>query len=393
MLEFLFDPTVIPVKTRVYFRPEEMLKNESYEKAKADAKDAYGDQRQNSDFYPQRNRELHKREVQAMDRRTLIASLDVLAQSFSEKDPIAEELKVMAYAVSKMGDEELEARMASDKEAKKKPPMFKCPKCGDEMFAFLKGKHKCKGKESKKKAAEVCPKCGKEECGCKDASDGEWTRQASEAVINALKAEAGYDSAEAPVEEQQEEHEKSETPEEETKEKGKKEEVEAKKEEASPAPEKKDEASPAPAKKEEVEAKKEEMPIVPEKKEEASPAPVKKEEVEAKAAPAPAPAPEPKKDEASPAPEKKDEVESKKTVPPAPVPEKEEDVELSEASGQNDPRHFYTGKGSKEGGKADKKNVVDTSVLSYEGIEFNSPMEDGVELTAEEKSQLDQLFQ
>lgn len=86
ILEFLLDPTVFPVKSRNYFRPEEILKNESYEGAKADSERAYGDQSHNSDFYPKRS--LLQREA-SMERKTLIASLDVLSQNFQESDPIA----------------------------------------------------------------------------------------------------------------------------------------------------------------------------------------------------------------------------------------------------------------------------------------------------------------
>ena len=37
ILDFLIDPTKVPVKERVYFRPEETLSNGIYESAKADA--------------------------------------------------------------------------------------------------------------------------------------------------------------------------------------------------------------------------------------------------------------------------------------------------------------------------------------------------------------------
>jgi hypothetical protein len=107
----MINPTVVPPEQRLYFRPEENLDNRYFEKAKMESQEAYGCQRYNSDFYPQRNRSM-KREVFAMDRRTLIASFDILSQSFRKDDPIATELRTMAYAVSKMGDDELSNRLS-----------------------------------------------------------------------------------------------------------------------------------------------------------------------------------------------------------------------------------------------------------------------------------------
>jgi len=56
ILEFLIDPTVIPVGRRLYIGPEEKLQNDYYTNAKADAAKAYGTQHFNADFYPERNR-------------------------------------------------------------------------------------------------------------------------------------------------------------------------------------------------------------------------------------------------------------------------------------------------------------------------------------------------
>jgi len=50
ILEFLVDPSAFPLERRLYFHPEEILMNESFEKAKRESEQAYGDQRHNSDF-------------------------------------------------------------------------------------------------------------------------------------------------------------------------------------------------------------------------------------------------------------------------------------------------------------------------------------------------------
>jgi outer membrane biosynthesis protein TonB len=161
MLELLFDPTVIPVEKRLYFRPEERLQNEDFAKAKAEAYKSFGDQRHNSDFYPKNI----QREASIMDRKTIIASLDVLSQNFDESDPIGTDLRTMAYAVSNMSDEELVERMA-----KKKMEMITCPKCGNPHVVKQMGYClKCKTKGIGKGAAEekkVCKACGEEDCVC-----------------------------------------------------------------------------------------------------------------------------------------------------------------------------------------------------------------------------------
>jgi hypothetical protein len=59
ILELLLDPTVFPIKQRVYFGPGENLRNESYDKAKEEALALYGNQSQNTDFYPGEKKLLH----------------------------------------------------------------------------------------------------------------------------------------------------------------------------------------------------------------------------------------------------------------------------------------------------------------------------------------------
>ena len=178
ILEFLFDPTAIPVERRMYFGPEERLDNRSLEKAKADSQQAYGKENKNSDFYPTRNRQQTQREASIMDRKTIIASLDVLSQNFDETDSIGEGLRAMAYTVSKMADEEFETRTA-----KKKVEFVTCPKCGNKKVMKQTG---------------YCVKCGKKGIGKEDkkedkdgkkkkkASEDFWTKAASEAVALAL---------------------------------------------------------------------------------------------------------------------------------------------------------------------------------------------------------------
>ena len=387
-LEFLIDPTVIPVRQRLYFRPEEILRNEDYEGSKAEAQKAYGDQRHNSDFYPIRNRTKSQKEGSLMDRRTLIASLDILSKNFTESDPIATDLRTMAYVVSKMGDEELQSRMAAEApemSVEAKASTFPCPKCGTKVLEQTSYCVKCKKKvKPGKKAAEeeICPTCGKNPCACvKEASEevivkDYWTKEASDAVARALAAEV-TGAIESPVEEQQEEYEKSETPAEEKKEEGK----EAGKIKGPGVPDGTGPMSGTPKcqmnKKEDKEAAgqndprfmyqgkkpavepKAEVPVPAE-----VPAPVaepkKEEEVEAKKVVAPVvPAPE----------EKKEEVEAKKEVP-APVAEP----------------------------KKEEETVVDTKVLAaekFDDVELVQGMlasEDIGELSASEKAQLDQLF-
>ena len=163
MLEFLLDPTVIPIKTRLYFGPGENLQNEELEKAREDAQKAYKDQKNNSDFYPSRNRKQTLKEATVMDRKTMIASLDVLSQNFAEDDPIGTDLRTMALAVSKMEEPEFNYHLAAE--------TFKCPKCGTKVLKQTGFCVKCKKKVkpgAEKKAADetACPECGKAPCAC-----------------------------------------------------------------------------------------------------------------------------------------------------------------------------------------------------------------------------------
>jgi hypothetical protein len=158
ILDFLIDPTKVPVMKRVYFRPEENLQNQIYEKAKADALMAYRDQKHNSDFYPQKNRSLNK-EATSMDRRSLIASLDVLSKNFSDKDPISTDLRAMATAVSQMSDEELAGRLAEsapelEQTLVEAAETFKCPECGTKVLKQTGYCVKCKEKVKPKSAAD-----------------------------------------------------------------------------------------------------------------------------------------------------------------------------------------------------------------------------------------------
>ena len=330
ILEFMFDPTVFPVKNRLYFRPEEILKNESFDAAKADALKAYGSQRKNSDFYPSKNRQQTQREASIMDRKTLIASMDVLSQQFDESDPIGKDLKTMAYAVSKMSDEELVARTV---EAKKKMEMIKCPTCGGKVMAQTGYCLHCKKKikDMKKTATEV--------------SSDFWSKEASDAVKKALLSDVcGMD-----------EPEEKKEPEEEV---------------PAPAPEEKEEA-PAP------------------KKEKAPPPPAPKEEEEVEAG-------KMCKEEASTkdAAKKCKEEEASKEKDAGKKPEELD--EEKDAGKKPDPKELEEKDATK---KEDAKKKVDTEILSYEGIELGEAVAGLVsadevgELTADEKSKLDSLFQ
>ena len=200
MLEFLFDPTVIPVTKRLYFRPEEILKNQSYEKAKAESESFYGDQSRNSDFYP-KNRTL-KREAILMDRKTLIASLDILSQTLKESDPISKDLRTMAYTVSKMSDEAFNARLSTDIEAKKYET-FPCPVCGTKVLKQTGYCVKCKKKVKPKEAAEEIVEA-KKEPEKKEMEKDIWSKKASDLIKKALVADVVGTSCK-PAEKEEEE--------------------------------------------------------------------------------------------------------------------------------------------------------------------------------------------
>ena len=304
ILEFLIDPTVYPPERHIYFRPEEILDNSFYENAKADSNKAYGDQRHNSDFYP--NRPI--REASSMERKTIIASLDVLSQTFNESDPIAKDLRTMAYAVAKMSEEELKNRLVESKEK-----MVKCPKCGGNVMEKTGYCLACKKKISEMKKAEEevpvekeagkvkgpgvpdgtgpmkdSPECPysekKKEAEIKDF----WNKEATDAVRKSLIAEVSdacddkeekeeKEAKEAPAEEKPEEKEveAKETPAEEKPEEEEKSATEKKV--AEEKPEEK-EAKKAPAKEEVTEE------VVEEVEKNASSCGTKKEEKEEKEA-------------------------------------------------------------------------------------------------------------
>jgi hypothetical protein len=365
ILEFLIDPTVVPVRQHLYFRPEEILRNESYEEAKADAQKAYGDQRHNSDFYPIRNRTKSQKEASIMDRKTLIASLDVLSQNFNENDPIGTDLRTMAYAVSKMADEELEQRTANawmDLMEKVRNDPKNEGKSVKEISGIAQGLYKkandeCveekEKKDSDKEAKkEVCPKCGKSECACmKEASEEVivndfWTKETSDAVAKALMAEV-----ESPVEEQQEEHEKSETPAEEKKEN------------------------------EGKEAGKIKGPGIPDGTGPKCQMDKKEDDKEAG-----------QNDPRFMYQHSKKEVESKKEEV-APVEPKKEEVSVVEPIKEAKKEEVLVEEPKKE--EVEAKKIVDTNVLAtqkFDDVELTFASEDVGELTASEKAQLDQLF-
>lgn len=203
ILEFLIDPTVIPVRERLYFRPEEILKNDVYEGAKAEAQKAYRDQKHNSDFYPIRNRQQQtgkfstERKETLMDRKTMIASLDVFSENFNENDPIGKDLRTMAVAIAGMSDETFEARLSPmTVEAKKKMKFVECPKCGNKKVICMK----CKGEGLKDKEAgdEEKPVVNPDKPAVVNPDETEeqqkeateindfWSKEASEAVAQAL---------------------------------------------------------------------------------------------------------------------------------------------------------------------------------------------------------------
>jgi len=178
MLEFLVNPRTFPVERRLYFRPEELLDNSWYENAVINSEMAYGDQSKNSDFYPLRNR-LTKREAGIMDRKTIIASLDVLSQAFKEDNPMAKDLRTMAYAVSRMSDEELESKLNVEASA-----------WTDFIKKFKKEHPDMSMKEVLQEAGKAYKKEKKAEDEIMEATENElidnWTKEANDAVQNAI---------------------------------------------------------------------------------------------------------------------------------------------------------------------------------------------------------------
>lgn len=241
ILEFLLDPTQFPVEQRLYFRPEERLDNKSFDAVKQEALKAYGDQRHNSDMYPTQNREQKAREV-SMDRRALVASMDILAQNFKDEDPISEHLKLMAKAVSEMSDEELSTRTAE-----KAPEDFsELEKTASDYAKFVKKWLKANpGKGfgdaakawKKEKKADDAEKAPAEEAPAEEAKKPEeeetkeasvevkdfWSKEASDAVARAIVADVkGIELTAAHAEPESEQEEAEETPKEQAKEEAKK---------------------------------------------------------------------------------------------------------------------------------------------------------------------------
>jgi len=190
ILDLLFDPTKYPLEDRMYFRPEEKLQNDSYDRAVAEAKALYGTQGHNSDFYPGRKNLI--REALIMDRKTLTAGLGVFSQQFKENDPIAKDLRTMVYALSKMSDEELANRTVENAEGLQIEASEditaaggkkKCPDCGQTLYCMTCAKGGKKKEEKKASSKEDDDKPSKDE------SKEEWTKKASDAVKRALIAE------------------------------------------------------------------------------------------------------------------------------------------------------------------------------------------------------------
>lgn len=277
-----------------------------------------------------------------MDRKTMIASFDILSQNFADNDPYGVELKTMAKAASGETDEEFEIRMAGSK-------TFKCPDCGTKVLEATGYCVKCK-KKVKKAAdapadapAETCKTCGKPKgmCRCRaQGKEGDFndpmaslSRKASDAFYTAVRRTLIAEVCDA-------DDDKPAKP-------------------AAPAEEKKaDQNSPHP----QLEGKAPAAPVAPEAPVAAAPAP-------APAVPEAPKAPEPvvaeiKKDE-PPMPVKKDEPAAPATPAAAPVePPKPAQVAAT---------------------------VVDTDVLSFQGIGLTAAAmteEDVGEMTDEEKKTL-----
>ena len=155
-----------------------------------------------------------------MDRRALIASFDILSKHFKVDHPIATDLRTMAVAVSKMNedefgsivaadapdfssivasDEDFEARFAANpwielmgKVRKELSAGGKKPSFA-EVAAEAKKRWAEKKKEEGKKAADAPAEEGDEQAEKEKAEkatkEAEWTKEASDAVAQALIAE------------------------------------------------------------------------------------------------------------------------------------------------------------------------------------------------------------
>lgn len=290
ILELMIDPTVVPVEKRLYFGPEEKLDNRSYEKAKSESFLAYRHQRQNSDMYPTRNRKLTRMGGFSMDRKAMIASLDILAQKFSSnEDPIAKDLRAMAQVMAEMPEEEFGSRITAEEAPEETPAEEKTANAW--MDAMAEARKKNPGK-SFKEIAEAAKKIYKKEATDEEMKQAEemfaeetsseeqtpvtdtWSEKAAAAVQAAILEDVVGTSVEAgkkkgpgkpdgtgpwggtekcPMTKKEEDKEASEEKVEETK--------EAMKEKVEEAPEKKVEETEAPEKKvEETKEASEEKP-------------------------------------------------------------------------------------------------------------------------------------
>jgi len=216
ILEYLVNPRVYPVEKRLYFRPEEILDNRVYEKAIMESNSNYGKQNLNSDFYPKRN-QITQREVSAMDRRTLIASFDILAQNFKENDPFAVELRTMAYALANMSDENAQKKLSS--EAPDVAEQFEKLAGGNPWMDHMNKVRKENPGESLKELISIAKKTYKKEKTAYEAEDvsaeenveskktqyseeegsysDKWSKDATEAVQTALLSDVLGMEAEA----------------------------------------------------------------------------------------------------------------------------------------------------------------------------------------------------
>jgi len=356
ILEFMFDPTRIPVKERLYFRPEETLRNESFEAAKANSYKAYGEERHNSDFYPIRNRMQTHKEAALMDRKTMIASLDVLSQHLDESDPIGKDLRTMAYVFANMDDTMFETRMA-----KKKMEFVECPKCGNKKVLKQTG---------------YCIKCGKKGIGKdKKASDEEielndfWSKEASMAVQKAILSDViGNDDDDK--DDEKDAGKKAPVMDEDEKDAGKKAPVVDEDE--------KDAGKKAPVMDEDEKDAGKKAPVMDEDEKDAAKKKVEPDEKKVSSAKKAPVVDEDEKDAAKKAPIiDEDEKDAAKKAPV--VDEDEKDA-------------------AKKQPKEDDKEKVDTTMLAYDGIEIGEGVAGLVstdelgELTAEDKAKLDMLF-
>jgi len=122
-----------------------------------------------------------------MERKTLIASLDVLSQDFIESDPMATDLRTMAYAVANMTDEEFEKRLAGNPwiEHMNKVRKDNPGKSFKEIASLAKKTFK-KAEEEKPETKEASEKEF-------EITDDSWSKEASDAVQKALIAEIAGD--------------------------------------------------------------------------------------------------------------------------------------------------------------------------------------------------------